>query len=338
MMLSHLLKDKTAILRLLRRLPIRPDKRLRIFNFVKKIFYKIYYPQEISSFYIITQPFTPSGLYYGHDFWMKKYSGYSDNIYAHIEHGVYFGENKEKIGEEEEWNLGSVITYGDSRKRLLEDLYPDYNVIPIGPRIHYATTDIEYYNELYNQIDHNGKVLTLFPAHSIANEKSLYDSELFLKQADDLAKQIGAKTIMVSLHPSDYLHNLDLGFKDSKVIFVGGGNDSIKFLPRLRAIFELSDLTFSNAIGTHIGYSIYMGTPHVLNIESNHYVSKNPIFEQEQKKFASVFNGDTPLRITGEQRELCNYYFGFSYIKTSEELFNCLISCKMEYEKRYKRH
>ena len=120
------------------------------------------------------------------------------------------------------------------------------------------------------------------------------------------------------------------------VIFVGGGKDSFRFLPRLRAIFELSDLTFSNALGTHVGYSVYMGTPHVMKLESNHNVSPNLYFENEQKKFSEVFSGRDPLIITEEQRQLCDYYFGFSHVKTAEELYQSLEECKRKYETIFK--
>ena len=151
----------------------------------------------------------------------------------------------------------------------------------------------------------------------------------------ELAELIGAKTIMVSLHPSDYRHHLDLDFNGKKIVFVGGGNKPHLFLPRLRAIFELSDLTFSNALGTHVGYSIYMGTPHVMNIESNKNIRPNKVFEKEQEDFAQLFDGHNPLDITEEQKNLCDKYFGFSHIKTPEQLYSILNECKKKYESIY---
>lgn len=339
MKLSLIQKEKKGVLELLRKFPLRPDNRLRIYALVQRFFWRMKYSRPEYNELIRNQSFAPSNLYYGHEYWLKKYSGYNDKIYAHIEHGVYFGENPTKVAGEEEWELGSIITYGESRLKLLKKLYPDYNIFLIGPRIHYAETDKDYYKELYEKIDHTGKVLTLYPTHSLASTKSLYDSKLFLEQAEALAEKIGAKTIMVSLHPSDLLHQLDIGFSGKKVVIVGGGKDSIKFLPRLRAILELSDLTFSNGLGTNLGYSLYMGTPQVMNLDSNHNVDPNVYFEEEQKKFASVFNGgDNPLVITEEQKRLCDYYFGITHIKTPAELFHCLAACKEKYEERFKRH
>lgn len=326
------------IFNLISRFPINASRKLSLMSFVRRLVWYFKYDKQKFRFLVENQVFANSNHYYGHEYWLKKYSGYSDTVFAIIEHGVYFGDNRSLVCPKEEWELGSVITFGDSRVRILKEMNHEYNVIPIGPRIHYAETDTDYYKELYDQIDHSGKVLTLYPAHSLSANKSSYDSSLFLKQAEELAEKIGAKTIMVSLHPSDYLHHLDLRFKDSKIIIVGGGNNSFKFLPRLRAIFELSDVTFSNALGTHVGYSVYMGTPHVLNIESNHTTYMNPVFEKEQNRFASLFNGENPLVISDNQRKLCDYYFGFSHIKTPKQLFNCLNSCKVEYERRYKRH
>lgn len=323
------------IYNLIQKLPLNSSKKLKLYAFIKRVGWLLKYDRKTYRLFVDNQVLTYSNHYYGHEYWLKKYSGYNDYIYGVIEHGVYFGDIRNFVCPKEEWDLGSVITYGDSRINLLKEIHPDMNIVAIGPRIHYAETDKMYYNELYNQIDHSGKVLTLFPAHSLAAEKSMYDSELFLKQADEIAEKIGAKTIMVSLHPSDLLHHLDIRFNGKKVIFVGGGNDTFKFLPRLRAILELSDLTFSNALGTHVGYSIYMGTPLVMNLASNNNISKNPIFEEEQKRFASAFNGEYPLLITDEQKQLCDYYFGFSHIKTPEELANVLRECKNKYESIY---
>lgn len=326
------------ILIILRKINIRSDRRLFIYAFVQKILWRLKYSKDDYKKLVQYQPISPSGFYYGHEYWLKKYSGFKDRIFAHVEHGVYFGDRRKIVRSNiEEWQLGSIISFGESRLKILKELYPDYYIDFIGPRIHYAETDQEYYKELYDQIDHTGRVLTLYPAHSLATDKSCYDSSLFLQQADTLAEKIGAKTIMISLHPSDYLHHLDLEFQNKNLIFVGGGPDSFRFLPRLRAIFELSDLTFSNALGTHVGYSIYMGTPHVMNLESNHNLDSDTLFEQEQSTFASVFNGDKPLIISDEQKSLCDYYFGYSHIKSPEELYKCLEICKKEYEKRYKR-
>lgn len=323
------------IFSIISKLPINADKKLKLFAFVKRVVWFFKYDKQTYRFFVKNQVFANSNHYYGHEYWLKKYSGYTDKIYAMIEHGVYFGDNRSLVCPKEEWSLGSVITYGDSRIKLLEELHPDMNVYAIGPRIHYAETDRDYYNELYSQIDHTGRVITIFPDHSLASEKSLYDSGLFLKQADELADKIEAKTIMVSLHPSDFLHHLDLEFKGRKVIIVSGGNKPYKFLPRLRAIFELSDLTFSNALGTHVGYSVYMETPHVMNLESNKNIRPNIIFEKEQNEFAATFNGNNPLQITDAQRKLCDKYFGYSHIKTSKQLYDILDECENKYKSIY---
>lgn len=326
----------TQVYNFISKLPINSNRKLKLFALTKRIAWLFKYDIETYRFFVKNQVFINSNHYYGHEYWLKRYCGYSDKIYAIIEHGVYFGDNRSLVCPKEEWDFGSVITYGDSRINLLKELHPEMNVFAVGPRIHYAETDKDYYDELSNQIDKTGKVLTLYPAHSLASEKSNYDSELFLKQAEELAEKIGASTIMVSLHPSDFLHHLELGFNNKKVIFVGGGDKPYKFLPRLRAILELSDLTFSNSLGTHVGYSVYMGTPHVMNLESNKNVRPNEVFEREQRLFAELFNGLHPLVITNEQRDLCDRYFGYSHIKKPKELYEILCACKAKYKELYK--
>lgn len=324
-----------SINNLITKLPVNDNNKLKLLTFLKRVYWFFKYDKETYKFAKENQVFVNSNHYYGHEYWLKKYSGYPDYIYGIIEHGVYFGENRALICPKEEWSMGNVFTYGDSRIGLLKELHPDMNVYAIGPRIHYAEIDEEYYDELYNQIDHTGKVLTLYPFHSLAAVIHSYNSDLFLEQAKGLADKIGAKTILVSLHPSDYKHNLDLNFKDKKVIIVGGGNKPHKFLPRLRAIFKISDLTFSNSLGTHVGYSIYMGTPHIMNLESNTNLTTNEIFKDEQNAFATAFNGDDPLAITQDQIALCDKYFGFSHLKSPDQLYNILCDCRSKYKSIY---
>lgn len=129
-------------------LPINSNQKLKIFCFIKKLAWYVKYNKAKYSFFKENQVFANSNHYYGHEYWLKKYSGYTGMIYGIIEHGVYFGDNRTYVCPKEEWDLGSVLTFGDSRINLLHEIHPELNVVGIGPRIHYAETDIDYLNEL----------------------------------------------------------------------------------------------------------------------------------------------------------------------------------------------
>lgn len=318
------------LLSYIRKLPINTDKKLRLYEMSRKCFYYYKYRGIPDSY-----TFIPSNMFYGHEYWLKKYAGYKNNIYGVIEHGVYFGDNTTKVGKEEEWDLGSILTFGESRINLLEKLYPDFNIIGIGPRLHYSPTDNNYLNELKSQLDINSKTVAIFPAHSIVNQLAVFNVDSFMEEALLYAKEFGANNILLSLHPNDLKQGVSLNYEGFNVVIVSGGQDLIGFLPRLRAIMTISDLIYTNALGTHVGYGIYMNVPIVMNIKDKDTSASRKRFQEEQEMFAKVFNGNNPYEITKEQRELCDYYFGYSHIKSPIELFNEFEKIDAKYKQRF---
>lgn len=323
------------------KLPLKANKKLELFNFLRRLEWQFKYPRDLRNSLLSTQTYIPSNSFYGHEYWLKRYSGCDDNIYGLIEHGLYFGENRDKVGFHTEWDMGSIITYGEYRAILLNELYPDYNIIKIGPRIHYAKTDENYLKELKSKIDVSKKTMTVFPSHSLAEEQAYYNIDVFYEELIGIAKDLNVGNVLISLHPSDFLHGIDKVFEQRGMTVVSSGKDSIKFLPRQRAIFEVSDITYSNAIGTHVGYSLYMNKPHIINTKS--LQSQQPkeddvlasTYYKEEKMFESVFNGENPYSITKEQKELYDYYWGGDCIRTPEELNKELDKCKETFTKKF---
>jgi hypothetical protein len=86
----------------------------------------------------ISVTFVRNNAQYGNEYILRKYADYTEDLLAMIEHGIYFGNNKEKVGRKEEWDLGSIITFGDYRKNIISKVYPNYKVVCVGPLIHYA--------------------------------------------------------------------------------------------------------------------------------------------------------------------------------------------------------
>lgn len=318
-------------------LPINSARKLELYHSIRGLFWRIKYHGDDYTKIIANRTFCTTNYYYGHEYWMKKYCGYTKFIYGMIEHGLYFGDNRSKVGFEEEWDLGSILTFGDSRIELLKELYPDYNIIGVGPRIHYADIDKRYYNELKSRIDSSSRTLALYPEHCTHDEISDYSVKKFIEKAYDLAREVKAKNILLSLHPADFAKGVDKLFEEDgkNLIIVSGGSNQINFLPRLKAIMSLADLIFTNAIGTHVGYGVYMKKPIVIDLESN-MNNYTLAFEKEQKDFSSIFNGSHPLLLMQEQIDVCDHYFGYRYIKTPEDLFNEFVNCEKVYNKRFK--
>lgn len=325
---------------LLNIIPCNADKKMRCYMDSRKLYWKYKYPEKKYKELLEDQVFIPQNYAYGHEFWLKKYSGYDDFIYGLIEHGLFAKDNPTKVGWKPEWDCGSILTYGDARYDTLKNLYPEFNILRIGPRIHYAPIDDKYYNELLSQIDISGKSMVLYPSHSLASEIYRYDVELFVKRALAFAKEYSVKNILVSLHPSDFLHGFQDEYKkiDSRIIPVTGGTNQRLFLPRLKAILSIADITYSNTAGTHVGYSLYMKKPHVIDSSSDNIHNMSDIKDYDlhhSRLFAKAFECKDPWKISTEQYELVDYHYGFSHIKSPEELYQVLEHCKVLYNSRF---
>ena len=336
--------DKLIIQNQISKLPISSYNKIRLYNYISRIYWKFSCSPGEYDRRINKNSFVPSGLYYGQEQWMKEYCSFNDIVYAYIEHGVYFGDNRSKVGWSPEWDLGNIITFGDSRYNLLKDIYPDYNIVRVGPRIHYAPTDLAYKEYIKSKLLPDSKTMTLYPAHAIHDDSHSFNTKGFIDEALEVANSLNIKNILVSLHPIDLAHGVELQYQGMNMIVVSGGSSNEGFLPRLKAIMELSDLTYSNALGTHVGYSIYMGTPHILSTSSNPPRSKcefssnvtNRIY-QERTLFENVFSGKDGMSITKEQIDLCDYYWGFSHVKSSELLYRELSNCKNHFFQHFKK-
>lgn len=318
-------------------LPVNSARKLMIYQNIRELYWRIKYSGNDYNNILRNRTFCNTNYYYGHEYWMKRHSGYSGFIYGLIEHGLYFGDNSSKVGFKEEWDLGSIITFGDSRINLLKDLYPDYYIFGVGPRIHYAEMDNVFYNQLKSQINPNEKTMVLYPFHSEYSKKAGYDTEVFMKNASDLAKDLGVGNILVSLHPADIANHFDREYEGKRFITVSAGLDQIRFLPKLKAIMSIADIIYSNAIGTHVGYSLYLNKPNIINLTSNKTILEKSKYNEEQELFAKTFNGNSPFSITAEQRELCDYYFGYRYIRTPEDLYKIFEDCDEQFTRRFKR-
>lgn len=287
-------------------------------------------------------PLVPSNWGYGHEFWLKKYANYYDDIYATIEHGVYFGNQALGYGNpiHEEWHIGSFITYGSYRKELLSKTYPNNKIYCIGPYIRYAETDEIYKHEILSKIK-NGRIITLFPAHSVHTAPRNYDHDKLIDEVNSFANKVDCCNKLVCLKTEDYKTEIIKKYKNENYCIVSCGSDPVTFLPRQRAIFSVSDVTVSNDLGTHVGYSIAMKKPHFaispvgLDCKDETLVDLDYSVLLEQKNhFAQDFKADTACQISQAQYEFVDYYWGLNIHKTSEEMRDILIQCN-EYGKNF---
>ena len=81
-----------------------------------------------------------------------------------------------------------------------------------------------------------------------------------------------------------------------------------------------------------------MKKPHVIDSSSDNIQSISDIKDYDlhhSRVFAKAFECKDPWNISTEQYELVDYHYGFSHIKSPEELYKELEYCKVIYNKRF---
>jgi hypothetical protein len=185
-----------------------------------------------------------------------------------------------------------------------------------------------------------GKTLLIFPSHSTKTIDANYD-ERFLCDEVDIISKGSYDTKLVCLYWKDiqlgkHLFYLNRGYK---IVCAGYLTDS-NFMCRLKSIIKISDGVIGNAIGSYLGYCIFLGKPvylvkqnhkyKSLRIDSNNELNQRNNFEKEslaliEEKLFHVFS-NWSIVITSEQYDLCNYIWGFDKVKNVKELKNMLLS------------
>lgn len=277
---------------------------------------------------------------YGHEHWIKEYSGYRGDILAQIEHGVYFGHNVSPYVNviPNEWEISAFLTYGPYRKKLIGDAYPNALVRAIGPYIQYAKTNEKYREELRESLLPRQKTIVLFPAHSVANGRILFSHEALIQKSIRYARDREIGNLVVCLSPMDINGSLASMYREKGFVVATCGDVANDFLPRQRAIFELADITLSNTMGTHIGYSIAMGVPHriIEPVSLDAIISGRCIapgidleaFSAERDSFLAAFcTDDEGWRTTQLQRNLYEEYWGGNIHLAPDEMLGVLNEC-----------
>lgn len=280
---------------------------------------------------------------YGHEYWIKKYSNWNKCIYGLIEHGLFLGRNTNMVGLKYDYEPKTILTFGDYREDVIKPVFKDFRVYKIGPRIAYSETDCHMYDKLKKQAG-GGRVLTLFPFHSSSVLKATYDVDYLISLAKIVMEKHGCDVLRVCLPKADLDNgNADVFIKE-KCDIVSAGNNPISFLPNLRAIIEATDLTMSNALGTNLGYCIYLGKQQILIPQERSFEGKKEeIFKEqeimhskntkEDKKkeeimFQDLFHQNITEEITEEQYNLCNYFWGYDFVRSSKDMYELLSEIK----------
>lgn len=273
---------------------------------------------------------------YAMDKILKLYCGLSNTfkIHALFEHGVIITDYVGGAFRAHEC-LPSIVS-SKYRVDVLKKQKDYHGAFAIGPYIHYCDSLLED-NQFKEEKNRLGKNLLVFPSHSVDGNISKFDYESFLnnikKYSDDF------DSVRVCMYYKDVqLGRHEIYQKNGFEVVTAGHIFDYNFLPRLKSIIELSDMTMSNNVGTHLGYCIYLNKPHFIDLSQNvEYVKEkndreSKLIDETTKQVINIMDtNDNVLliknlfsnfdkKINKDQYELVSYLWGFDEVKSPIEL------------------
>lgn len=268
-------------------------------------------------------------VFYGAGKCLREYCGASKPLKACIEHGVHFG-NYVNEAELDSSELPALVTFGSERLKHIHDV-SEVPVCMIGPYIAYARgylcdEDVKAARIML------GRTMLVFPSHSIEFVDKVFEVEEFMAEIIRIKNLFKIKTVLVSIYYRDLLDGAADPYEDAGFIVVTSGyREDEEFLSRQRSFIELSDLTISNSVGTHVGYCVYLGKPHYIYNQScsqfgatkaDEIEFDNSFAEVAKKEKAEVQAAfsNCEERITEEQMRVCEKYWGFSHVARKSEI------------------
>lgn len=268
---------------------------------------------------------------YGLHYILSNFANKPINSRISCEHGFIFGSYVLK-GFLKNPYLNKVITFSDYREQVLAE--KGFKSIKIGPYIHYADPLLssEHFIKLKQSL---GKTLLVFPCHSGDTVTLNFNNDSFISFIESIKSDFD--TVLVCMYWKDIQMGRDLFYlnKGYKVVTAGHIYDTY-FLPRLKTIINLADMTISNDIGTHIGYCIYLDKPH--------YIYNQPIEFDESKSKIEITNrsadewnefhtfrenlktlfGNYSMKISAGQKTEIEKLFGFNHIVDKETMIKLI--------------
>ena len=221
--------------------------------------------------------------------------------------------------------------------KKLVDMYHEHtsnqDIYAIGAPFFYAKSLLDE-SQLELEKKRLGRNLLAFPMHSQSHVDTNFDPNKFLNILKEERKRF--ETVRVCMYWKDILRGshklyLDAGFE----CVCNGHLYDPNFLRRQKTLFELADATISNGVGSHIGYSLYMGKPHWLIDDEYEYVNSKKGGDADDltsvvhsDNFLSVkraFLNNDDYKITTVQKKVIDSFWGISDILTKKQLRSLLI-------------
>ena len=240
----------------------------------------------------------------------------------YIEHGLLFSETAallEKLMNR--YSIKRIFTYSEHRKqqleRILKNKLANVEIVPLGPFIKGASNF--YSKEKLDAIKKRlGRTLLVFPMHSWPGVENDFCNDTFVQEIEKI--RMDFDTVLVCMYYIDIKSGKHKAYEKMGYTIVSNGSRSdFSFLSRQKDLIELSDLTMSNGIGGHIGYSICLNKPHYYYQQNINFLidekaanTENPEMEYRrviEKDFVSVF-GNVQKDVSEMQKKFVQHYWG----------------------------
>ena len=269
--------------------------------------------------------------YYGGFQILQKYAGISYWNFSPQKLSIQHGYICEMFDWEKKLDNVNFV-WSEEVKRMYAEHTDNPNITAIGAPFFYASSILSE-EEINKEKKRLGKNLLAFPTHSTYYADVEYNAAPFIKLLKEQQKKFDS--VRVCVYWRDYQRGLAKPYIDAgfECVCCGHIRDPF-FLERQRALFEIADATMSNALGSYIGYSIYLDKPHWLvpdKFELNDHVGDEGKREVEvwdsSPKYAELrkpFLHNSDYIITEEQRQIVDKYWGVSSLKTPEEILNLI--------------
>ena len=266
--------------------------------------------------------------FYGHAHWLKRYAGRPLQTPSRliVEHGAFAWDWT--------WDVDTKATepvmliFSDIRYQTILS-QSDKIPFAIGPLIHYtpqALDDAQFQSEKKAL----GKNLLAFPPHSTHHIRVDLNIHDFCEALNEYQDQYD--TIRICLYWKDVLNGSAELFEKAGFECVTAGHiyDPL-FLPRLKSILSLSDVTTSSCFGGHLGCSIYLDRPHFfLKGITNAEVSDADVLSRDSIWGSAVFNAymeqcldlfsEPSATISQEQRDVVGRHWGFHNVRSPDQI------------------
>ncbi len=236
-----------------------------------------------------------------------------------VEHGVYFCADVLEIDiKRVSRNSHScLITFGDFRAAKIQKWAArnekKFLCAKVGPYIHYA-------NPFYGSDETGrlkarlGRMLLVFPAHGYERAEVRYDIDAFIFEVKKISSSY--KSVCVSMYWHDFLDGKSEPYEAEGWEIVSAGHRSDPyFLQRQRSLIELSDMTISNMVGTHVGYCVSLGKPHYIfsqMVENSEVIATIGETMLPQLKDVHAAFAEFDDAISSKQKDIVEFYWGKS--------------------------